>query len=231
MISINFRYYLLIFSSVCFLTLHTRAQKIEVEEDEPNEVYARIHPLRSMTLEVGLPIALKNNIFKQYMQGMIEISPTYHYTFKNFLTIGGGINYNYFWINHVLTSDSKNLGGIQSIGGFVRIGYEKFYTDRYGIDVNVKIGPSKLIFDTDYNRKLDKLPSLNVLTIEPSVAFVVTADEQSSYRWIVSYANQKYDFKSSLLGFAPGKLNTNPTSSITQFLTVGFGYTYYIKQR
>lgn len=228
----KFFYFLSLFSVITFFSLFTNAQiSADQDNNEESETYTRIKPLHSINLDVGLPVALKNSSFKQYMQGMIYLCPRYHFTFKNFLTLGGGLNYNYFWINHVVTSDSKNLGGIQSIGGYVSIGYEKFYTDRFGIDVNLKIGQSKLIFDTDYNRKLSKLPALNVLSIQPSVAFVVTADDHSSYKWVLSYTNENYNFNSTYLGFPSGTLNSSDNSSFTKYLSVGFGYTYYIKQR
>lgn len=201
------------------------------DDTEDSEIYARIKPLHSLNVDVGLPVALQNSSFKQYMQGMIYFCPNYHFTFKNFLTIGAGFNYNYFWINHVLTSDSKNLGGIHSPGIFFRVGYEKFYTDRYGLDINVKIGQSKLIFDSDYNRKLSKLPTKNVVFIQPSIAFVVTADDRSSYKWILSYTFENYNFNPTLLGFPKGVLNASDNSTFTKYLSVGFGYTYYIKQR
>ena len=226
----KFFYFSLLYSLLSFYPLTSHAQSVEEEENEESGTYARIKPHHSISLEVGLPVAVRNKNFNGYMQGIVNISPYYHYSFRNLMTTGIGFNYNYFWINHVLTNDSKNLGGIQSFGGFVRIGYEKFHTDRYGVDLNVKIGQSTLIFDTDNNRKLSKLPTMNVFSVEPSIGFVVTADDQSSYRWVVSYTAQKYDFKPTLLGFIPDN-STSINNTFTQFLTVGFGYTYYIKQR
>jgi hypothetical protein len=228
----KFFYFSLLFALLSFYPLTTYAQS-EEEDSEESETYARIKPHHSVSMEVGLPVSVRNKNFNGYMQGIINISPYYHYSFKNLLTTGIGFNYNYFWINHVLTNDSKNLGGIHSLGGFVRIGYEKFQTDRYGVDLNVKIGQSTLIFYSDNNRKISKLPTMNVLTVEPSIGFVVTADDQSSYRWVVSYTAQKYNFDPTLLGFVKdvSTANSSPATSFTQFLTVGFGYTYYIKQR
>ena len=71
-------------------------------DNEPQN-YERIKPHHSLSMEVGLPVAMRNSTFNAYMQGMVNISPYYHYSFKNKLTVGAGINYNYFWINHVLT--------------------------------------------------------------------------------------------------------------------------------
>jgi|APGre2960657468_1045069.scaffolds.fasta_scaffold23441_3 hypothetical protein len=229
----NFFYYTFLFLTLIFSPLFISAQTLDEEDNEETETYSRINPRHSISLELGLPVAIRNKNFNGYMQGIVNISPYYHYSFKNRLTTGLGVNYNYFWINHVLTNDTKNLGGIQALGAFVRIGYEKFYSDRYGIDLNVKIGQSTLIFDSDNNRKLSKLPTMNIFVVEPSICFVVTADDQSSYRWVVSYTAQKYNFDPTLLGFVKdvSTANSSPATSFTQFLTVGFGYTYYIKQR
>jgi hypothetical protein len=210
------------------------------EDEEDASSYARIKPHHSVSLEVGMPVGLRNSAFSAYMQGIVNTSPYYHYSFKNKLTAGVGLNYNYFWINHVLTPDPKNLGGIHALGGYLRCGYESFHTDRYGIDFNIKLGKSHLVFDSDNNHKLPALPTLNVYYVEPSVGFVITVDEQSSYRWVLGYGVQKYHFVPSILGFDSSANSSSSSDKVnlfsriagyTHYLSIGFGYTYYFKQR
>lgn len=241
---INYNFFHIFFISICLFVFpfngFSQDKSTGEEDEEDAESYARIKPQHSVSMEVGLPVGIRNKTFSAYMQGIINIAPYYHYSFKNKITAGVGMNYNYFWINHVLTPDPKNLGGIHSLGGYLRFGYENFYTDRYGVDFSVKLGKSQLVFDTDNNHKLSSLPTANVYFIEPSLGFVITADDQSSYRWVLGYGVQKYTFVPTLLGFdksanpASSSENINLLSRIagyTSYLTIGFGYTYYIKQR
>lgn len=239
----NYKFFHIFFMTICLLVFplvgYTQDKSNE-EEEEDAESYARIKPHHSISMEVGLPVGMRNKTFSAYMQGIVNMSPYYHYSFKNKMTAGAGLNYNYFWINHVLTPDPKNLGGIHALGGYVRFGYENFHTDRYGVDFNIKMGRSRLIFDSDNNHLLPELPTLDVYFVEPSIGFVITADDQSSYRWVLGYTGQKYRFYPTQLGFdksanqSTNTQNLNLFSTIanySQFLTIGFGYTYYIKQR
>ena len=202
-------------------------------EDIDDAIYTRINPKHSLTLELGLPIGLSNKGFKGFLQGMVNFSPYYHYNFKNNISVGVGANYNFFWINHVLSPDKNNVGAIHSLGAFIELGYEKFYTDRIGTDFSVKTGYSQLNFYSVNNRALGLgTPTKNITFIEPTFSFVITADEFSSFRWNLGYAIQNYTFNPSSLGFTDAKeYSSDDYQKSTQFFSFGFGYTYYFKQR
>jgi hypothetical protein len=205
----------------------------EEDEDYDDATYTRIKPKHSLSIELGMPLAFQNKGFKGFMQGMVNFSPYYHYNFANNIAVGAGVNYNFFWINHVLSPDKNNVGGIHSIGSFVELGYEKFYTDRLGTDFGVKFGYSKLNYYSANNRALGLgTPSQNIVFIEPTASLVITADEFTSYRWILGYVFQNYYFDPSKLGFTDqAEYHSSDYQKLTQFLTFGFGFTYYFKQR
>ena len=210
------------------------------EEDEDAENYLRIKPHHSVTFELGMPVSFKNEHFKGIMQGIINFSPYYHFTTKSHFSFGAGMNYNYFWINHVVAPDPKNLGGIHAFGGFLKLGHEKFHTDRVGTDFGLKVGRSILLFDSDVNHENGaSIPKLATFYIEPSFGIVLSADEFTSFRWVLGYAIQKYRFTPTMLGFdnsssyafKTGQNFFSRLQNYTQYLTVGFGFSYYIRQR
>jgi hypothetical protein len=218
--------------SIClFFSLSFFAQ--DEIEDIDDAIYTRINPKHSLTLELGLPIGLSNKGFKGFLQGMVNFSPYYHYNFKNNISFGVGANYNFFWINHVLSPDKNNVGAIHSLGAFIELGYEKFYTDRIGTDFSVKTGYSQLNFYSVNNRDLGLgTPTKNIAFIEPIFSFIITADEFSSFRWNLGYTFQNYIFNPSSLGFTDAKeYSSDDYQKSTQFFSFGFGYTYYFKQR
>lgn len=229
---------LLVFLMLSFVTVSFC--QVATEEEEEADNYLRIKPHHSVTLELGMPVSFRNEHFKGIMQGIINFSPYYHFTSKSHFSVGAGFNYNYFWINHVVAPDPKNLGGIHAIGGFFKLGHEKFHTDRVGTDFGLKVGRSLLLFDSDVNHENGgSVPKQLTYYVEPSFGIVLSADEFTSFRWVLGYAIQKYRFTPTLLGFANSSNYTFKTGqnffsrlqNYTQYLTVGFGFSYYIRQR
>jgi hypothetical protein len=203
----------------------------EVDDDEDDEIYSRIKPMHSLTLEIGLPNPIKNKLFNGWMRGIINFSPYYHYTFENHISLALGANYSYFWINPVASKNNMG-GGIHALGSFFKIGHEDFYTDRFGTDIGVKFGGSKQFFDTDYNRAKGLLFKRDVFFIEPTLAFVLTADELTSFRWVFGYMFQNYVFNPTDLGESNQPAYHSKENSVpTNFFTFGFGFSYYFKQR
>ena len=225
---------LLKFIAVFFCVISTSLlfSQEEDEEDFDDETYTRIKPKQSFTVELGMPVTFANKGFKGFLQGMLNISPYYHYNFQNNISLGVGVNYNFFWINHVLAPDPNNVGAIHSMGGFFELGYEKFYTDRVGVDFSLKSGISQINYYSTNNRALGLgTPKQNVAFVEPTFSLIVTANESTSYRWIIGYVVQNYKFDPTKLGFSDAKeYHTSDYNKLTQFLSFGFGFTYYFKQ-
>jgi hypothetical protein len=218
-----------------FLTFTFSFFAQDVDEEIDDVVYTRIKPKHTLTLELGLPIGMANKGFKEYLQGMVNFSPYYHFNFQNNLSIGIGVNYNLFKINHVLSPDVKNLGAIHSIGSFLEVGYEKFYTDRLGVDLSIKSGFSKLYLNSVNNKSIYfNIPTQLTNYIEPNFSFILSADEYTAYRWMIGYVIQNYKFDPTRLGFKSTKeisTETEEKNKLTQFLTFGFGFSYYFNQR
>ena len=86
---------------------------------------------------------------------------------------------------------------------------------------------------SDRNDTLGLNPRIvNSTYLEPSFGLILTADEQSSYRFVVSYAFQGFGFRPDLIGLQTlGGYDPKDFNKVTSFLIVGFGYTYYFKPK
>lgn len=188
----------------------------------------KLIPKFTYNVELGLPLATANQPFKNIMQGLVSVNTYGQYSFPFHLNVGLGIKYSYFTVNQ-FSVESKVFGGIHSGGGFVKVGYDKFYNDRFAMDFGVKLGYMDHFILTDLNKASDQYP-VQVLSslIEPTVGFILTADERNSYRLNLGYSIQGYGFRPQTLGLeSNSSYDPENFSTITQYFYVGFGYTFY----
>jgi hypothetical protein len=197
-----------------------------------NGIFAQeIDPDDSFTFELSLPNSINNKPYKTIMQGLVQSSAQYQYTLKNGLSFASGIHYTYFAINEFRVP-SKVYGGIHTAAAYIKVGHEKFWSERFGTDFGVKIGYSNAFFITDKNKtNLGRPNSVNSIFVEPTAAVVLTAGEFTAYKFVVGYMFQGYDYNTQQLGItATGGYKPADLNHATQFMTFGFGFTYYFKQ-
>jgi hypothetical protein len=208
----------LFISFLLFLVMNTSAQTIE--------------PKHTFNVELGLPNGFVNKPFKNIMQGLVNAELYYQYAFRNQIIIGAGVRYSYFAINEFKVPVPV-YGGMHSGGVFLKAGWEKFHTDRFATDLSLKFGYTQNYFDTDRNDSIGGNPlQVNSTYLEPSVSFILTADETSSYRLIIGYGFQGFGYKPSMIGLETfGGYDPKEFDKTTSFLIVGFGFTYYFKPK
>lgn len=189
-----------------------------------------ITPKSSFNVELGLPNTLANKPFSSMIQGLLNVGVYYQHAFSNSIAIGGGIRYSFFEVNQFKVPEPID-GGLHSVGAFVKVSREKFHTDRFGTDMGVKVGYAKNFFSTDLNKALGQNPQqVDAVYIEPCIGLVLTADEFTSYRLHIGYAIQGFGFRPDRLGTQmDGGYDSNQFGKPTQYLVVGFGFTYYFK--
>ena len=69
----------------------------------PLKNFAQINDVRhTYNIELSLPNAMTNKAFEDMMQGLLNASTYYQYTFKNGLNVGAGVRYSYFTINEFI---------------------------------------------------------------------------------------------------------------------------------
>ncbi|MDG1333205.1 MAG: hypothetical protein P8P74_12800 [Crocinitomicaceae bacterium] len=187
-----------------------------------------ITPKYSYNVELCLPVAMSNQPFNDFMQGLVGVSTYGQYSFPFHLNVGAGIRYSYFTINE-FSVPSPVFGGVHSGTAFIKVGYDEFHNDRFGTDFGLKAGYSHTFFDTDLNKDEGVNPvDIGSTYAEFTTAFILTANEKSSYRWIIGYGMQGFGFSPQQIGLETnGGYDPANFKRITTYLVVGFGYTYY----
>lgn len=191
-----------------------------------------IDPKHTFNIELGLPNGFVNKPFKNIMQGLVNVAPYYQYKINKQFAVGLGVRYSYFAINEFKVP-KPTYGGMHTGGIFIKAAWEKFHTDHFATEVGVKFGYTQTYFVTDRNDSIGVNPrQVNSTYVEPCISLILTADERSSYRLVVSYAFQGFCFRPDLLGLETlGGYDESEFSKGTSFLIVGFGYTYYFKPK
>lgn len=195
----------------------------------------KIEPKHTFQFELGLPNGFSNKPFRQYMQGLMVLAPYYQYAMKNGIAFGGGVRYHYYQVNQ-FRIPTKTIGGLHSATGFVKVGYQKFLTERIEVDAGVKVGYSENLFVTNWNDSLGQNPyRVPSFLIEPTVKFAIVADEQVAYGFFVSYGIQGYALRPEMLGlesfgYTQAEKDIHYHRPVS-FLTFGFSLTYYFKEK
>lgn len=192
----------------------------------------KIDPKYTFNVELGLPVSVTNPLFGDVMQGLVNVSPYAQYTFPFNFHIGAGVKYSYFTINEFSVPEIR-LGGMHTTGAFLKLGYDKFHSERFATDLGVKVGYNQTFFNSYQSKGVDVVNvQQGSSLIEGTIGFVLSADERNSYRWIIGYGIQGMGFQPSHIGLTSnGGYDPASFNNVTSYLVVGFGYTYYFKRK
>src|SRR5690554_5200566 len=192
---------------------------------------ADFSPSSSFKVEIGLPNNATNYAFRDLMQGLVIVTPSYQYTFENSFSLGAGLRYGFFNVNEFKNNIGMS-GGAHIAGIFGKIGQEKFYGN-FGLDYGVRMGYAINIFNTNKNEELLDQPYYNDGGfVEPTLGLALMGSENTSFRLALGYAFHAFQFRphqmgvSEFIGFDTSKFN-KPTS----YFTIGFGYSYYFMRK
>jgi hypothetical protein len=184
-------------------------------------------PSGSFKVELGLPNNATNNAFRELMQGLVVVTPSYQHTFDNTFSIGAGLRYAYFNVNQ-FKNNAGISGGMHMTGVFGKIGVEKFYGN-FGVDYGVRIGYA-MNFSTT-NAIQDSLGGPYISDggfVEPTLGLSLMSTENSSFRLALSYAFHAFIFKPEHIGLDEfSGLNPDKLDVLSTYFTIGFGYSYY----
>jgi hypothetical protein len=201
------------------------------EFEDPNEFHF-IQAKHSYIIDFLLPVSVKNKAFKGVMQGLVRSGIAYQYNFKNGISLGLGYQYTFFQINKFKTPQLV-FGGLHINSPYVKIGYDKFYSERFGTEINCRIGYSMLSYFSDSLKRLgSKNYNKQNYSIEPSFALVLTGSKNTSYKWIFAYAFLAQDFNLNHIGLNAnaGYVGNDLTNPI-RYLSFGFSFSHYFRQR
>lgn len=188
----------------------------------------KIDPDDSFTFELCLPNSFVNKPYKTIMQGLVSASPYYQYTLKSGISFGAGVHYSYFAINE-FRMPVKVFGGIHTGAAFLKLGHEKFWTERFGTDIGCKFGYLQSYAVSDLLRSKGMFyRQTEALFIEPTIGFVLSADVNCSYRLTIGYPFYGYSFTPETIGYNSDMgFDLTEFSKNCSFLNVGFAYTFY----
>tara|TARA_B100000508_G_scaffold118450_1_gene98648 strand:+ start:163173 stop:163814 length:642 start_codon:yes stop_codon:yes gene_type:complete len=191
---------------------------------------AEFAPKGSFKVEISLPNNATNTAFRDLMQGLVCVSPSYQHTLDNTLSFGFGLRYNYFDVNEFKNTVDL-AGGMHTTGVFGKIGQEKFYGN-FGVDYGVRVGYSFNFFATNKNEELLDGPYINDAGfVEPHLGLALTANENTSFRLALGYAFHAFEFRPNQVGLENfAGIGDDQLNSITTYFTIGFGYSYYFGQ-
>ena len=184
-------------------------------------------PKSSFKVEVGLPNNTSNYAFRDLMQGLVVVTPSFQYTFDNTITVAAGLRYGFFNVNE-FKNNIDMTGGVHLAGVFAKIGQEKFYGN-FGIDYGLRFGYSANIFATNTNEVAIGKPYVDeAVFIEPTLGLILMATERTSFRLALGYAIHDFEFSPNQMGLEEfSGIKDSKLNSRTSFFTVGFGYSYY----
>lgn len=219
--------------ATCFLALHGRTQDTDPDAvDHFNQsTITDINPMHSFTIEIGLPVILANKFNQRYMDGMLYFSPYYQYTFDSHLALGAGVFFNYTRIKSTAIAETV-FGGNSTLGAFFKVSHEKFHSTRFATDIGVKMGAAQAFYKSNkLTLKGERSTDLGVY-IEPNIGFILTVAEKSSFRFMLGYNMTAIPFSNHTIAMeSDGGMSGKDFRKLQQYLTIGFGYTFYAKTR
>lgn len=170
------------------------------------------------------------------MQGLVCTSLYGQYSFPFHLNVGLGLRYSYLDVDEFSVPQPIE-GGVHIPAAFLKIGRDKFHNDRFATDFGLKFGYAQNYFDTRMKISAESeelkhhLFKNSSVLVEPTLGFILSADEKNSYRLSIGYCFQGYGFNPDMIGITSDE-NWNPAdySKLTRYLVVGFGYTYYFNK-
>ncbi len=194
-----------------------------------SDVYS---PKASFGIDLGVPTRANNKEFGRVMEGLFNGGIDFRYNIYKGLTLGAGAKYSFFTLQTFTLNNIDISGGYQIPAAYLRVGYEKFTSDRVSINGSIRGGYAAMISFNDSCSINNGGPIIsNTFFVEPQVELVLLTDRTSSHGFsgVIGYSFYMHEFKGSELCFSevPNSVEEN-YEGITRFLSIGFGYHYYL---
>lgn len=189
-------------------------------------------PKGSLSTDVGIPAQGENESFGRVMNGLFNGGINYQYNVFGGLTIGAGVKYSYFIINTFALNNANWRGGLHMPSVYGKIGYEKFITDRFSINLSARMGYTMMVSANDSCQiKMGQPYTENALFVEPQIELLFTTEKESphGFSMVLGYVFNMAEFGPRYLCMDDiPNLFEEDYVGITRFLSIGFGYRYYM---
>ncbi len=189
-------------------------------------------PKGSFGIDAAVPTRAQNPAFERIMEGLLNGGVDYRYNVYNGLTVGVGLKYSLFLINSFAFNNIAISGGYQIPGAYLRLGYEKFTTDRVSFTGSVRGGYGFLVSFSDSCTVNNGGPNITpAFFVEPQVEMVLLTDKVSEHGFSVvfgySFYFDEFNQSETCIDHIPSLIPEN-YEGITRFLSIGFGYHHYL---
>lgn len=189
-------------------------------------------PKGSISIDMGVPAKPKNQAFERTMEGLFNGGIDYRYNLYKGLTLGVGLKYSFFTINSFAFNNNAITGGYQMPAAFLHLGYEKFTTERVSLGASIRGGYSYLMsFNDSCKTKHGGQHISSAFFLEPQVEMVMLTDKVSEHGFsmVIGYNIYFNEFSNEELcvDVVP-TVTPESYEGLTRFLSIGFGYRYYL---
>lgn len=192
-------------------------------------------PTGSFSVDMGIPAKGKNVAFGNVMNGLFNGGLTYQYNVFGGLTLGIGAKYSFYVINPFALNNANWGGGLHAPSLYGKLGYERFITERFSLNVGVRSGYTMMISSNDSCKVHNGGPyTESTFFVEPQIELLLLTGKNASggFSFVLGY-----DFIFSEFGPRYLCIQNIPNSvdehyqGITRFLSIGFGYRYYMGRK
>jgi hypothetical protein len=188
-------------------------------------------PKGSFSIDIGIPTSERNIAFSNILEGLFNGGLGYQYNIYKGLTVGAGAKYSFFTNDRFALKQTVGKGGLHIPSVYLKLGYEKFTTDRFSINISARSGYANLISVNDSSKALLGKPFMeSVFFVEPQLELVLTSEKNdpNAFSLMLGYAvyfaeyRPEYQSRIQFTGFLP-----EHSKGLTRFFSLGFGYRYY----
>lgn len=192
-------------------------------------------PEGSLSVDIGIPTKGKNYSFGRVMEGLFNGGIGYQYNIVGGLSLGVGAKYSFFKINSFALNNADWGGGLHFPAAYFKLGYERFTTERISFNASLRMGYTYMISANDScKRVMGKPHTEEAFFLEPQIEIVLLTGktEPDGFSLMLGYNFYFEEFGPRFLCMEkfPGLVEED-YKGITRFLSIGFGYRYYMGRK
>lgn len=192
-------------------------------------------PKGSFSFDMGVPTKARNKAFGLAMEGLLNAGVDFRYNVFKGITVGVGLKYTFFTLNSFAFSNTAISGGYQAPGAYLVLGYEKFTTERISLTGSIRGGYSLLMSFNDSCKVAHQGAHINeTFFVEPQIKISMLTDKSSehAFSFDIGYSFYFHEFSNKDVCMnSIGSLSSESYEGITRYLSIGFGYRYFMGRR
>lgn len=188
-------------------------------------------PKGSFSIDLGIPTAENSPVFELCQEGLFNGGLGYQYNVYNGLTLGGGAKYSFFVNDRFALNQTIGTGGLHVPAVYLKVGYEKFTSDRFSFNFSIRGGYTNFIAINDSTKaNLGGSYVVDAFFVEPQMELLLTTElnEPHAFSFVLGYSIYFQEYTTDFVSRDKfiGVLDEDTKGNI-RFLSIGFGYRYY----